>query len=165
MLKYLLFAATILTATTAYANQTPIQGTVESRCVIYTDTAGVYGNPSADKLSTDPSAGGVKPVIRIDVVLADAYKALISWPNSFSTSPSLDDTVSWSGDVTVSQVSDTNMSAYETNKVEYNNIVEYDLTVAGSTWFTIDSLIEYGVGKSLPAGTYIAVVTAQCIAK
>ena len=55
------------------------------------------------------------------------------------------------------------MSDYDTNKVEYNNSHEYELTVSGSTWFTVASTADYGSTKSFPAGTYTAVVEAECI--
>lgn len=152
-------------STSATAGETPIIGNVQSKCSIYTDRQGVYGNPLPNKLSTDAVDGGVQPVVRYDVAQGDYYLAKIAWPNVFSTSPSLSDTVTWDGDVTVSEVSDSLMSGYTTSKVEYNNIVEFDLTVAGSTWFTVDSIAAYGYDKSFPAGSYTAVVTAECIAK
>ena len=56
------------------------------------------------------------------------------------------------------------MSDYETNKVEYNNVTEFDLTTAGTTWFSIDSSVTYGAQTSLPAGNYVAIVEAECVA-
>lgn len=56
------------------------------------------------------------------------------------------------------------MSAYEAAKVEYENVTEFDLTLAGSTWFSVESEATYGVGKSLPGGEYKANVVAECIA-
>lgn len=150
---------------TAHAQEIGITGSVESKCVIIPETQGVYGNPTADKLTTDPSSGGVIPTIRFDVVLADAYKAAITYPTSFSTSPTLSDSVQWTGDTSVTTVSDAAMADYETNKVEYNATTEFDLHTAGSTWFGVESIAEYGQGKSFPAGTYRAVVLAECIAK
>ena len=143
----------------------PIVGDVESKCVIQTDTTGVYGNPTPSNLSTDTADGGVEPIVRYDVAQADYYKAVISYPESFSQSPSLSDTVTWTGSVSVDQVSDTNMSGYDTNKVEYNNTTEYDLTVAGTTWFAVSSEADYGYDKAFPGGTYRALVTAECIAQ
>ena len=116
-------------------------------------------------MSTDTADGGVEPIVRFDVAQADYYKAVISYPESFSQSPSLDDTVTWTGDVSVDQVSDTDMSGYDTNKVEYNNTTEYELTVAGTTWFAISSEADYGFDKAFPGGTYRAIVTAECIAQ
>jgi hypothetical protein len=79
--------------------ETSITGNVQSKCVIYTDTPGVYGNPTADVLSTDRSDGGVTPIVRFDVVNAGDYMASISTPISFVESPSLSDTVKWTGSV------------------------------------------------------------------
>jgi hypothetical protein len=143
----------------------PIMGTVESKCVIQTDTTGVYGNPSPSELSTSGTAGGVQPVIRYDILAADHYKAVLSYPNSFSSSPELPDVVNWTGDVTVGQTSDAGMSAFEAAKLEYNNTVEFDLTIAGSVWFNVDSTADYGYDKSFPAGNYTAMVLAECIAQ
>ena len=56
------------------------------------------------------------------------------------------------------------MSSYSTSKVEYDNTTEIDLTVAGSTWFNVTSTADYGYDTALPAGTYRAVVSAECIA-
>ena len=159
-----LTSAALLGAGTASAVDTPITGNVSSKCSIYTDKAGVYGNPSPDKLSTAPTDGGILPIIRYDVAIADYYTAKITWPNSFSSSPSLTDSLTWDGEVEVSSTSDTGMSGYEAAKVEYENHTEYDLTVAGSTWFKVTSTVEYGVDKSLPGGEYTAIVEAQCIA-
>ena len=147
------------------AANVPIYGSVESKCVITTDTAGVYGNPSPSELSTDSTDGGIEPIVRYDILAADHYKAVISYPNSFSSGPALSDTVTWTGDIAVSQTSDASMSAFETDKIEYNNTVEFDLTVAGSVWFEIGSTADYGYDKSFPAGNYTAMVAAECIAK
>lgn len=143
----------------------PITGNIESKCVITTDTPGVYGNPTSDKLSTDPQDGGVLPIIRYDIIEADSYKAQVSWPDSFTTSPNLNDVVNWTGTVELAEVSDANMSDFETNKVQWNNVTEYDLTIAGSAWFKVGSIAEYGYGKSFPGGTYRSVILAECIAK
>ena len=163
MLKNLVVPlASSMLATGALAN-TEIIGSVDSKCIIISETAGVYGNPNPYELTTAPASGGVQPIIRYDVLVADYYKAVIEHPVSFSSSPTLDDVVNWEGDVEVSEVSDTNMADYDTNKVEYDNAHEYDLTVAGSTWFKISSTADYGYTKSFPAGTYTAIVEAECI--
>jgi hypothetical protein len=162
MLKPVIVLAGCLIATGAAAN-TEIIGTVDSKCIVISETAGIYGNPTPNLLTTNPSNGGVKPIIRYDVISAEYYKARISYPDAFSTAPSLDDVVTWDGSVSVAEVSNTDMSAYDDNKVTYNNVTEYELTVAGSTWFTIASEADYGSNKSLPAGTYNAVVEAECI--
>ena len=165
MLNKLTFVAAILTCTSAVAEDVPITGTVESKCSIYTTTTGVFGAPSINQLSTKGIDGGVNPVLRVDTSQAGYYIAKITTPDGFSTSPSLNDSVAWTGDVSVSQVSDPLMSDYDTDKVTYNNTHEYDLTVAGSTWFEVESTASYGIDKSLPGGTYVAMVTAECIAK
>jgi hypothetical protein len=145
----------------------PINGTVESKCVIQTDTDGLYGNPTADKLSTTAADGGVVPVIRYDIITADAYKAVVTTPSSFSSAPTLPDVVDWTSSTTVGDTSDASMSAFETGKVVYNNghTTEFDLTVAGSVWFNVSSVAEYGYGTAFPAGNYTALITAECIAK
>lgn len=148
----------------AMAEEIPVTGNVASKCVVTQDTAGVYGNPSASTLSTKPSDGGIHPVVRYDVVQASYYMARITAPDAFTESPELNDTVTWTNWVTVDQVSDANMSAYDTNKIYYENVTEVDLTVAGSTWFKIQSTADYGYDKSFPGGTYQATVTAECIA-
>jgi hypothetical protein len=149
----------------ASAVEVPIEGTVQSRCIIQTDTAGVYGNPNAYTLTTAPTDGGVLPIVRYDVSLADAYKAKITHPTSFSASPTLNDTQTWTGSTEVSAMSDAGMSGYEAAKVEYGNTTEFDLTVAGSTWFKTSSSATNGGDRAFPGGTYRAVVEAECIAK
>ena len=162
----LLILPVALACTGAIASSNiPITGSVESKCVIQTDADGVYGNPTADKLSTAVSDGGVLPVIRYDIVTANAYKAVISHPTSFSSSPTLTDTVAWTGSTTLTSSSDSNMSAFNDNKVTYNNSSEFNLTVAGSAWFSVSSTAEYGYDKAFPAGAYSAMVTAECIAQ
>ena len=144
--------------------EVPIRGVVSSKCVINTDTVGIYGNPTPNLLSTAALDGGTPAVIRYDVVQAGYYKATITTPNGFTSSPSLSDTVSWVGGVAVSRVTDPAMSGYTTSKRVYNNITEIDLTVPGTVWFAATSKAEYGYNKSFPAGEYRAIVLAECIA-
>ena len=153
-------------ASQAFANENaPITGTVESKCVIFTETQGVYGTPLASRLSTAVADGGVQPIIRYDVALADAFLGKITFPNEFSSSPTLTDTQAFTGNVEVHSVSDVGMADYDTNKTTFNNTHQYDLTVAGTTKFKISSQVDYGNGKALPAGTYTTLVNAECIAK
>jgi hypothetical protein len=167
MLKRVLLGSFLLStaATVALAETAPITGTVESKCVIFTETNGVYASPLASRLTTSPTDGGVQPIIRFDVALADAFLGRISYPTSFSSSPSLPDTTTFTGDVEVSTVSDVGMADYDTDKIEFDNTHEYDLTVAGTTRFKVSSQMDYGDTKALPAGTYTAIVNAECIAK
>lgn len=146
------------------AAEVPIRGNVSSKCIINTDTPGVYGNPTPNVLSTLAADGGVPPVIRYDVIQSGYYKATITVPSFFTSSPTLTDTVTWSGSAVVSRVTDAAMSAYTTNKRVYNNTTEFDLTVPGTVWFSAISKAEYGYEKSFPAGEYRAVVLAECIA-
>jgi len=165
MFKKVLAAAIAFSAMSAFALDAPITGNVESKCIVTLDKQGVYGNPSASVLSTDPTDGGVLPVVRYDVVIADAYKAVITHPSSFSQSPALNDTVAWTGSTSVEAVSDSQMSAYDTSKIEYESTTEIDLAYTGSTWFKIDSQADYGFSKAFPGGTYTAIVEANCIAQ
>ena len=161
------FVALLLASTTwAMAEDVPIEGTVQSRCVIVTDTAGVFGNPNAYTLTTNPTDGGALAVVRFDVTLADAYYAEITAPSSFSSSPHLPDVVTWTGDTEVKAVSDaTGMGSYETNKIEQGMKDIYDLTATGSTWFKTSSTATMGGDKAFAGGNYTALVTAECIAK
>lgn len=153
-------------ATAAVANETPINGTVQSRCIIQTDRAGTYANPNAYTLTTSPTDGGETARIRVDVTLADAYYVEITAPNEFSSSPNLPDQVTWTGDTTVDAVSDaTGMGSYETNKIELGMTDRYDLTATGSTWFTTSSVATMGGSKAFPGGNYTALVSAECIAQ
>lgn len=160
------FCASVASISFASAETAPINGTVQSRCIIQTDSAGVFGNPNAYTLTTDPADGGQPAIIRIDVSLADAYYAEITAPSEFSSSPTLPDAVTWTGDTEVSAVSDaTGMGSYETNKVEYGMTDKYELTATGSTWFKTSSTATMGGNKAYPGGNYTALVEAQCIAK
>jgi len=164
-MKYLVVAALIALPHMALAEGVQIEGTVQAKCVIRTDRTGVYGNPTASKLSALPADGGVTPIVRYDVALAGYYVARITHPTSFSTSPTLTDTVTWTGGASVSSVSAAGMSAYDAAKVEYDATTEFDLSVSGTTWFKVDSTAEYGYDKAFPAGTYRSVIQADCIAK
>ena len=165
MKKPLIILAALLTVPAVSAT-TPISGMVASKCIVTTDTDGVYGNPSATKLSTASSDGGVLPIIRYDIITASAYNAKITTPISFSSSPSLgSETVTWTGSTVANQMSDAGMSVFNTNKVVYNNTSEFPLTIAGSVWFDVSSVATYGYNKAFPAGSYSAVVTAECIAQ
>ena len=165
MFNKVFVALAMLGAASVYAVDVPLVGTVDSKCVVTTDTVGVYGNPLPYRLSTAQADGGVEPIVRYDVIQADYYKALISFPESFSESPALDDVVSWTGTVQVAEVTDALMSDYDNTKIQYDNVTEVDLSVAGSTWFKVTSQADYGFNKALPAGTYRAIVQAECIAQ
>ena len=162
-MKYSL-AILSLCALPAYADVL-ITGNVEAKCVIQTTKSGVYGNPSASILSTAPSDGGVLPIVRFDVALANYYTANITHPSSFSSSPALTDNVAWTGSTSVTQTSDAGMSGYESAKVVYDNTTVFDLTVAGSTWFSTSSTATLAASKPFTGGIYTAVVQASCIAK
>lgn len=164
MKKFIAIAGLVF-ATSAGAENTPINGTVTAKCSIYTDTEGVYGQPSPYRLSTASADGGVQPVVRIDVTAADYYYGRITYPTSFSQSPTLTDAVTWTGDVTLGTVSDAGMSGYDTDKITFDSTHQYDLTVAGTAYFKISSQADYGYNKSFPAGDYSAIVTSECIAK
>lgn len=164
MKKYIALFS-VLFATSAFAVDTPINGTVTAKCSIYTDTEGVYGQPSPYRLSTAAADGGVQPIIRIDVTAADYYYGRITYPTSFSQSPTLDDTVTWTGSVTLGDVSDAGMAGYDTDKTTWDSTHQYDLTVAGTAKFVVSSQADYGFNKSFPAGNYTAIVQSECIAK
>ena len=147
---------------------TNIDGSVQSRCTVETDTPGTYGNPNAYTLTTLPASSGQVPIVRFDVSLANAYYAQISYPTSFSSSPSLSDSVTWTGAVAVVQTSTTDMSGYQAaSTTPTTSMRQYALTVAGTTWFQATSVATYGGGqnKAFPGGSYSAVVVAQCIAQ
>ena len=167
MIKYAALLLTgIFTSSVVLAETAPINGVVQSRCIIQTDNPGTYGNPNAYTLSTDPSDGGEPAVIRIDVSLADAYYAEITAPSEFTSSPGINDTLTWTGDTEVKTVSDaTGMGAYETDKVELGMMDRYDLTATGSTWFKTSSTVKLGGDKAFPGGNYTSLVLAECIAK
>jgi hypothetical protein len=150
----------------AFALDVPITASVTGSCVISTETAGTYGQPNAYTLTTAPSDGGQMPITRVDTTLASAYKIKFTVPNSFSSSPNLNDVVTFTGDTEVSAVSDaTGMADYETDKVEVSDYVdEYDLTATGSTWFKHTSVAVNGGSRAFPSGNYTAYVTAECIA-
>ena len=153
-------------ATAAAANETPINGTVQSRCIIQTDRAGTYANPNAYTLTTSPTDGGETARIRVDVTLADAYYVEITPPSEFSSAPNLPDQVTWTGDTEVDTGTDaTGMGSYESNKIELGMTDRYDLTATGSTWFKTSSTAVMGGSKAFPGGNYTALVTAECIAQ
>lgn len=166
-MKKLLFLIPALAVTTAAEASIPINGFIESKCVIQSDTAGMFGNPTVDKLSTKATDGGVMPIIRYDIVTASKYKAVITTPTNFSNSPNLSDTVDWTSTTVAGQMSDAAMSVFNTNKVIYNNghTTSFDLVKAGSVWFNVTSEAKYGFGKALPSGSYTALIVAECIAK
>lgn len=165
MIKQILSTLLLASTLVAQSAEVPIRGSVTSKCVINTDTPGVYGNPVPNLLSTDRTDGGMTPVVRYDVVQGGFYKASITTPSAFTASPGLLDVVNWTGTVDVTRVTDAAMSAYTSNKIVYNNTTEIDLTVPGSVWFSATSKANYGFDKSFPAGEYRAVVVAECIAK
>jgi hypothetical protein len=164
-MKNLLTVIGAIMALNVMAEDVPVQGQVQMRCLITTDIPGVYGNPNPHTLSTAVADGGVLPVVRYDITLADSYKAKITTPTSFSSSPTLNDTVTWSGSTSVTQTSDAGMSGYEAAKVTYDSTTEYDLTVAGSTWFSATLTATNGYDKAFPGGVYNAIIVAECIAK
>ena len=149
----------------AYAVDVPITGEVQARCTIDTDTPGVYGNPNAYTLTTAAADGGVQPITRFDVTLADAYYAKVTHPDSFSTAPTANATVTFTGETEVSAVGDAAMSGYEAAKTTFGNSTQFDLTESGSVWLKTSSVATNGGDKAFPSGTYRAIVVAECIAK
>jgi hypothetical protein len=165
MIKKLMLTMVLALGFTAGATEIPIRGMVTSKCIINVDTPGIYGNPTPEILSTFAADGGRPAVVRYDVIQAGYYKAVITTPDKFTTSPTLEDSVTWSSNVDVNKITNASMSAYTTAKRVYSgNVTEIDLTVQGTVWFAATSKAEYGYGKSFPMGEYKSVVLAQCIA-
>ncbi len=158
----LILCSLMLSTNLAAAETSTMTGLVQSKCSIWTEVNGVYGNALSTKLDTLPTAGGVKGNVRLDVLQAASYKAKFTAPVAWSSSPSLSDSGTFVNSVTVGAVSVAGMSAYEAAKVTYNNVTEFNLTLAGSTNFVLNSAFTYA--KSLPAGTYSSVWTVECIA-
>ena len=146
---------------------TNITGTVESRCEVVTDISGYYGNPSAFLLTTLPASNGQVPQIRITNTLANAYKALVSYPTSFSSSPSLSNSVTFTGAVAIASASSSDMSGYQAASTVTNNgaMRTYNLTHAGTIYVTVASSATHGGNKAYPGGQYVAVAEASCIAQ
>jgi hypothetical protein len=161
-MKYFTMMLTVC-AFPAFAGSVDIVGNVAAKCVIQTDKSGVYGNPTASTLSTAPADGGILPVIRIDVAIANSYIANITHPTSFTSSPALSDSVAWTGSTSVTQTSDAGMSGYDAAKTVSGSTTTYTLTTAGSTWFSVASTATYAASKPFAGGTYVAQVTASCI--
>jgi hypothetical protein len=67
--------------------------------------------------------------------------------------------------LTLTNTTDVGMAGYEAAKVTYGSTTQFDLTVAGSTWFSSESTAVYGVNKSFVGGSYTALILAECIAK
>ena len=167
MIKQITLVGIVLTGT-QYANalDVPITASVTGSCIISTETNGTYGQPNAYTLTTASADGGQQPITRIDVTLASAYKAKFTTPTSFSSSPTLNDVVTFTGDTEVSALSDASgMASYETDKVDVSdNVVEYDLSATGSTWFKHTSILTSGGSRAFPSGNYTSYITAECIA-
>ena len=66
MNKLLIASLVLASCSPVYSSETPITGNVQTRCLITTDTNGVFGNPLPSKLSTLSADGGVVPVVRYD---------------------------------------------------------------------------------------------------
>jgi len=166
-MKKLIIIGLILGAISVQAENIDITGTVQSRCTVNVDTPGAYGNPNAYTLTTAPASAGQEPIVRFDVSLANAYKAEVSYPTSFSSSPSLSDTVAWTGAVTVAQTSTSDMSGYQAASSIAGSKRTYALTVAGTTWFKSTSIATYGGGqaKAFPGGAYKSYLLASCVAQ
>ena len=110
----------------------------------------------------------VKNLLFVLISLANAYKAQISYPTSFSSSPSLGDTVAWTGAVAVDKHHRLTMSGYQAaSTTTVAAMRTYALAHAGTTWFRCYSVATYGGGqqKAFPGGSYTAVVVAECIAQ
>lgn len=165
MFKKVILASAVFACFANAQVDVPITGNVASKCVITTDTPGVFGNPTSNKLSTLPEDGGVMPVVRFDIIEADSYKARLAYPMDFTSAPALNDIVNWSGEVEIHEVSNSEMSGWEAAREEWDNVRQYDLTLDGSIWFKVTSKAEYGYDKSFPGGVYRASVLAECIAK
>lgn len=163
MKKLLIALSFILSATPIIAAD--IDGTVESRCTVATTTDGKYGNPNAYTLTTAPSSNGQVPVIRFDTTLANAYYAQVTYPTSFSSSPSLSDNVTWTGAVEVKATGESGMSGYQAASTTTGAMRSYPLSVAGSVWLQATSIAVYGGNRAFPGGAYKAVVLAECVAQ
>jgi hypothetical protein len=115
MKKLLIALSLILSATPIIAAD--IDGTVESRCTVATTVPGNMVTQMLIRLQLDPASAGQVPVIRFDTTLANAYYAQVTYPTSFSSSPSLSDNVTWTGAVTLKAHGESGMSGYQAASV------------------------------------------------
>ena len=161
MKKLLIALSLILSATATPTIAVDIDGTVESRCSVATTVPGKYGNPNAYTLTTLPASNGQVPVVRFDSSLANAYYAQVTYPTSFSSSPSLSDNVTWTGEVT----GESGMSGYQAASTTTGAMRSYPLSVAGAVWIQSTSVAVYGGNRAFPGGSYKAVVLAECVAQ
>lgn len=166
MFKKAIFAALTMSSVGVCAQQIPITGTVESKCIIQVDQPGVFGNPNSYTLTTAAGDGGRSAATRVDVTLADAYFVSFTTPTEFSSSPSLPDVVNWTGSTEVTAVSDASgMGSYESSKIVNGNTTRYEMTASGSTWFASEVEATMGGNRAFPGGQYTALVSVECIAK
>ena len=165
MKKLLIALSLILSATATPTIAVDIDGTVESRCSVATTVPGKYGNPNAYTLTTLPASNGQVPVVRFDSSLANAYYAQVTYPTSFSSSPSLSDNVTWTGEVTVKAHGESGMSGYQAASTTTGAMRSYPLIVAGAVWIQSTSVAVYGGNRAFPGGSYKAVVLAECVAQ
>ena len=163
-MKKLLIAMSLIIGATPVLSA-DIDGSVESRCTVATTVPGIYGNPNAYTLTTLPASAGQVPVIRFDTTLANAYYAQITYPTNFSSSPSLSDNVTWTGEVTLKAHGESGMSGYQAASTTTGAMRSYPLSVAGSAWFQSTSVAVYGGNRAFPGGAYKAVVLAECVAQ
>ena len=135
--------------------------------LIFTTVNPKYGNPNPYTLTTLPASGGTEAILRTDVLAADYFDLLITHPNSFSSSPTLTDSIGFTGTSVVSAVGVAGMSVYETNKLVVNNTTRFRLLLAGATWYKVSSVMIYGATDTtaLPAGNYTSLITATCLAR
>lgn len=166
MFKKAIAIALTMSSVSVFAQQVPITGTVESKCIIQVDQPGVFGNPNAYTLTTDSAQGGLAPATRVDVTLANAYFVTFTTPTEFSSSPSLPDVVTWTGSTEVQAVSDASgMGGYESSKIVTGNTTRYEMLASGSTWFKSEVEATMGGNRAFPGGRYTAMVSVECIAK
>lgn len=96
----LLFCLLMLSTKLSYAETSTMTGIVQSKCSIWTEVNGTYGNSLSTKLDTTPSSGGVKGNVRVDVLQAAAYKVRFTAPVSWSSSPPLSEAGTFTSSVT-----------------------------------------------------------------
>jgi hypothetical protein len=155
----------LLSTSYAWAVNSPITGTVQASCSIVTTTPGQYGLPNVWKLSSLPADGGIDAIIKTTIAAADTYKVKFTHPNSFSSSPGLSDTLTWGGSTSYSSGSVAAMSNYEAAKTVVGNETTFDMTLAGTTFFKVNSSVTYGYNKAFPSGDYVGMIVVLCQAK
>lgn len=136
----------------AYAIDLTIQGTVSTSCYLAVNQGGTFAMNPADPTALSTSVPGGQPGV-VGVTYTGTPSVTVTLPTTFTTSPSLTFTPTFSGTV---------VSGTLGNLTVTNSVATGTYSTGNADTVTVQLMSQGSPGNGFPVGSYSATVVVTC---